>query len=462
MYDNATKTTALIVASLSYFITPFMVSSINVALPTIEKEFHIDAVLLSWVATVYLLAGAISLVPFGKLGDIYGRKKIFLIGIVLFTVSSLLSAFSPSAAILIFFRAFQGASSAMIFSTGMAIITSVFEPGERGRVLGINVAAVYIGLSCGPFFGGFLTQHFGWRSIFLFVIPFGLFIILLIFWKLKGEWAEAKGESFDVVGALIYSVALIAIMYGISILPDTLSIWIILFGAVCLFAFVKWETKVKSPVFEINLFKTNRVFAFSSLAALIHYSATFAVTFLLSLYLQYIKGLTPQSAGAVLISQPVMMAIFSPFAGKISDTVEPRMIASFGMGLTAAALVLLTFVTKNTTVMYIIISLLLLGIGFGIFSSPNMNAIMSSVEKRFYGIASGAVGTMRLLGQMFSMGIVTLLFALFIGRAQITEAYYPAFIECVKVAFIIFSVLCFIGIFFSLVRGKLRINGRIE
>ncbi len=292
MYDNATKITALIVASLSYFITPFMVSSINVALPSIEKEFHIDAVVLSWVATVYLLAAAISLVPFGKLGDIHGRKKIFLIGIVLFTVSSLLSAFSPSAPILIFFRAFQGASSAMIFSTGMAIITSVFEPGERGRVLGINVAAVYIGLSCGPFFGGFLTQHFGWRSIFLFVIPFGLFIILLIFWKLKGEWAEAKGESFDVVGALIYSVALIAIMYGISILPDTLSIWIILFGAVCLFAFVKWEIKVKSPVFEINLFKTNRVFAFSSLAALIHYSATFAVTFLLSLYLQYIKGLT--------------------------------------------------------------------------------------------------------------------------------------------------------------------------
>ena len=462
MYDNATKITALIVASLSYFITPFMVSSINVALPSIEKEFHIDAVVLSWVATVYLLAAAISLVPFGKLGDIHGRKKIFLIGIVLFTVSSLLSAFSPSAPILIFFRAFQGASSAMIFSTGMAIITSVFEPGERGRVLGINVAAVYIGLSCGPFFGGFLTQHFGWRSIFLFVIPFGLFIILLIFWKLKGEWAEAKGESFDVVGALIYSVALIAIMYGISILPDTLSIWIILFGAVCLFAFVKWEIKVKSPVFEINLFKTNRVFAFSSLAALIHYSATFAVTFLLSLYLQYIKGLTPQSAGAVLISQPVMMAIFSPFAGKISDTVEPRVIASFGMGLTAAALILLTFVTKDTTVMYIIISLLLLGIGFGIFSSPNMNAIMSSVEKRFYGIASGAVGTMRLLGQMFSMGIATLLFALIIGRAQITEAYYPAFIKCVKVAFIIFSVLCFIGIFFSLVRGKLRNNEQIE
>jgi MFS family permease len=189
---------------------------------------------------------------------------------------------------------------------------------------------------------------------------------------------------------------------------------------------------------------------------LINYSATFAVGFLLSLYLQYIKGLSPQGAGVVLVSTPIMMAIFSPFAGRLSDRVEPRVISSLGMGLTAFGLVLLIVLNNHTALMYIIASLMILGFGFALFSSPNMNAIMSSVDKRFYGIASASVGTMRLLGQVLSMGIVTLIFSLFIGRAQITPLYYPMLIKSVRVAFIIFSGLCVGGIFFSLYRGQLR------
>jgi EmrB/QacA subfamily drug resistance transporter len=456
MDDKATKLTALIIASLGSFITPFMVSSINIALPAIGKEFRTDAVLLSWVATSYLLAAAVSLVPFGKLADIYGRKKIYIYGITLFTLTSLLSAISISAPMLIFFRIFQGAGSAMVFATGIAILTSVYPPEERGKVLGIAVAAVYIGLSCGPFFGGFLTQHFSWRSIFLINIPFGVIILLLIFLKLKGEWTGAEGERFDLTGTIIYGTGIFAFMYGITLLPAILSVVLILTGLVGVVVFVKWETVVLNPVFEINLFITNRTFAFSCLAAIINYSATFAVSFLLSLYLQYIKGLSPQNAGLVLVSTPVMMAIFSPFAGRLSDRIEPRVIASLGMGFTAVGLVLLILLNNNSVLMYIIASLMILGFGFALFSSPNMNAIMSSVDKRFYGIASASVGTMRLLGQMLSMGIVTLIFALFIGRAQITPDYFPAFIKSVQVAFIVFSSLCISGIFFSLYRGRLR------
>jgi EmrB/QacA subfamily drug resistance transporter len=456
MDDKATKLTALIIASLGSFITPFMVSSINIALPAIGKEFRTDAVLLSWVATSYLLAAAVSLVPFGKLADIYGRKKIYIYGITLFTLTSLLSAISISAPMLIVFRIFQGAGSAMVFATGIAILTSVYPPEERGKVLGIAVAAVYIGLSCGPFFGGFLTQHFSWRSIFLINIPFGVTILLLIFLKLKGEWTGAEGERFDLTGTIIYGTGIFAFMYGMTLLPSTLSIVLILTGLVGVVVFVKWETVVLNPVFEINLFITNRTFAFSCLAAIINYSATFAVSFLLSLYLQYIKGLSPQNAGLVLVSTPVMMAIFSPFAGRLSDRIEPRVIASLGMGFTAVGLVLLILLNNNSVLMYIIASLMILGFGFALFSSPNMNAIMSSVDKRFYGIASASVGTMRLLGQMLSMGIVTLIFALFIGRAQITPDYFPAFIKSVQVAFIVFSSLCISGIFFSLYRGRLR------
>lgn len=456
MNDTPVKKSALIVATLASFLTPFVGSSINIALPSIGEEFQIGTVLLGWVATSYLLAAVVCLIPFGRLADIYGRKKIFATGIVIFTVGSFFSAISFSAPMLIFSRIIQGIGSAMIFATGIAILTSVFSPWEIGKVLGINVAAVYIGLTLGPFLGGFLTQYLTWRSVFLVPVPLGLIVISLTVWKLKGEWADAKGESFDFTGSIIYSFSLIMIMYGISLLPAMGSIWLFLGGVLGILSFVKWELKVENPVFEIKLFKTNRVFALSNLAALINYSATFAVTFLLSLYLQYIKELSPQSAGVVLISSPVVMAICSPYAGRLSDRIEPQIVASSGMILTTLGLFLFTFLNRNSTLEFIIANLILLGLGLALFSSPNTNAIMSCVEKKFYGIASGSVGTMRLLGMMISMGIVTLIFTIFLGKAQITVQYHPIFMKGLKVSFTLFSILCFGGIFASLIRGKLR------
>jgi EmrB/QacA subfamily drug resistance transporter len=451
----ALKRPALIIATLNSFITPFMGSSINVALPAIGREFQVDAVLLSWIATAYLLAVAVCLVPFGRLADIHGRKKVFSAGIILFTVSSIFCAISPSTPVLLVFRVLQGVGNAMVFATGMAILVSVYAPKERGRVLGINVAAVYIGLSAGPFLGGIMTQYLTWRSIFLVMVPFCLFILFLIFWRLKGEWADARGEKFDLTGAFIYAVAIVGIIYGISLLPAIMSVWVILIGAAGLFCFIQWELRTPHPVFQVRLFRDNRVFAFSSLAALINYSGTFAVTFLLSLYLQHIKALTPQATGLVLVAQPLVMALCSPSAGRLSDRIEPRIVATSGMVLSAIGLFLLTFLNQATSMGYIIGCLIILGFGFGVFSSPNTNAIMSSVEKKFFGIASGAVGTMRSLGMMLSMGIATVVFSIFIGRVQITTDQYPLLMKSITVAFIISTILCVGGVFASMVRGKL-------
>ncbi len=456
MPDALNKKSALTIAALSSFMTPFMGSSINLALPSIGRQFQIDAVLLSWISTAYLLASAVSLVPFGRLADIYGRKKIFSWGILAFTLFSLFCALSNSAPLLIFFRILQGIGSAMIFATGMAILTSVFPPRERGKVLGINVAAVYVGLSLGPSLGGFLTQHLTWRSVFLANLPLGIIVIFLVWKKLPGEWAEARGEKFDTLGSLIYGLAIVAVMYGISLLPTFAALWIILFGLLGIAAFIKWELKTASPVFELSLFTTNRVFAFSNLAALINYSATFAVTFLLSLYFQNIQALSPQSAGLILMAQPVMMALFSPFAGKLSDRIEPRIVASLGMAMTTLGLIFFSFIGLDTSQVFLVIGLTVLGLGTAFFSSPNTNAIMGSVDRRFYGIASGSVGTMRLLGMMVSMGIVTLLFTLFLGRVQITPEQYPVFLKSLRAAFRIFALLCFGGTFASLIRGDIR------
>ena len=454
--NNASKTVVLVAATLAAFLTPFMGSSINIALPKIGREFEMDAVLLGWVATAYLIAAAMFLVPFGRIADIYGRKKIFTLGILLFSIASLLSGLSTSAYMLIAFRVLQGIGGAMIFGTGVAILTSVFPVGERGRVLGINVAAVYIGLSIGPFVGGFLTEHFGWRSVFYANVPLCLVVLGLILWKLKGDWAMAKGERFDFTGSVIYGIMLVAIMYGFSRLPDMLGGWLILIGFVALVAFVWWEMRAKSPVLNVNLFRHNIVFAFSNLAALINYSATFAVSFLLSLYLQYIKGFSPDRAGLVLISAPLVQAVFSPLAGRLSDRIEPRVLASLGMAISAAGVVMLIFLGHGTSLAFIVVSLVILGFGFALFSSPNTNAVMSSVENRYYGVASATLATMRQVGMTLSMGIAMLLFAVYIGRVQITPEYYDAFLKSVRVAFIVFGCLCLGGIFASLARGRVR------
>lgn len=454
--DGATRGAALVVATLTAFMIPFVGSSINIALPAIGRHFQIDAVLLSWVPTSYLLSAAIFLVPFGRAADIYGRKKVFAYGLWIFTIFSLLCGMATSIFMLILFRILQGMGGAMIFATGVAILTSVFRPEERGRVLGINVAAVYAGLSAGPLLGGILTQSLTWRSVFLVNVPFSVVIISIVQWKLKAEWAAAKGERFDFGGAIIYGLAIVGIMYGVSRLPALRGLWLIAFGLLGTVVFVSWEKRTSYPVFNLRLFTGNRTFAFSCLAALIHYSATFAVTFLLSLYLQYMKGFSPKAAGYVLIAQPVMMAIFSPLAGRLSDRIEPRTVASLGMAVTTLGLTSLAFLRNNSTVGFVMVCLLALGLGVAFFSSPNTNAVMGSVDRRFYGLASGSVGTMRLLGMMISMGIATVIFTLVMGRVQITPEHHVAFLKGVRLAFMVFSVLCFLGIFSSLARGRMR------
>jgi EmrB/QacA subfamily drug resistance transporter len=452
--ERSFKKSVLLVSTFAAFLTPFLTSAVNLALPSIGKELHANAISLGWVISSFILTSAIFLLPFGRLGDIVGRKKIFTTGIFLFTVSTFLIIFSRSIVSLIVLRVFQGFSSAMIFGTSMAIITSVFQPGERGRAIGINITSTYLGLSCGPVIGGLLTHYLGWRSIFAFLVPLGIISLILIQKKIKTEWAEAKGEKFDWRGSFIYGIALASFMYGFSKLPSYMG-WICICLAVLMaIIFLIFENKINNPVFDIRLIVKNRVFAFSGIAALINYSATRAIGFFISLYLQYLKGLDAGTAGLVMISQPVAMTLLSPLAGKLSDKINPGIIASTGMGITAVGLILLCFITETTPDYFIVLLLILMGIGFGLFSSPNSNAIMSSVDKRNLGVASGVVGTMRMVGQMMSMGIAMMLISLYIGKQTINPSTYPGLISAMRTGFIIFSILSVSGIFASLARHE--------
>jgi EmrB/QacA subfamily drug resistance transporter len=433
-----------------------MISAVNIALPVIGDEFFLNAATLGWIATSYLLAAAMILMPAGKLADIVGRKKLYLVGLGLYSGASFLCASATSSLTLILFRVLQGFGAGVTFATGLAIVTSVFPAEKRGMALGIVAGATYLGLSLGPVVGGLLTHYLGWRSIFWITAPVGLIAFALVIMGLKGDWAEAKGESFDLPGSIVLAISLPALIYGSSSLPSLAGILSLAAGLFGIAAFVLLEARVVSPIFPVTLLRNNRTFAFSSLAALINYSSTFAVTFLLSLYLQHIQGLPPQSAGTVLAAQPIVMAAVSPLAGRLSDRIEVRVLASIGMALVALGLALLAFLDKQTRVPFVVISLIILGLGYGLFSSPNMNAIMSSVDKRLYGVASATVGTVRLMGQMLSMSIAVLIFTLIIGRVQIGPAIYGQLLTSVRVSFAVFAILCSAGIIASLVRGRLH------
>ncbi|MCL7487049.1 MAG: MFS transporter [Desulfobulbaceae bacterium] len=454
--EKTLQKSTLFVATATAFMAPFMLSSVNVALPAIQHDFEANAVLLGWIATSYLLATAILLVPIGKFADMYGRRKVFVTGIIVFTLGSFLSIFVPDIQWLLGMRVLQGLGAAMFLTTGMAILTSVFPPQKRGRAIGILVTAVYAGLATGPFVGGFLTQYLGWRSIFVVIFLQGAGSMYVTLRYLKGEWAEAEGETFDIAGSVIYALSIFCLVYGGTRMPEVIGGILVLAGCIGLALFFQLQKNTRYPVFEVGLFQNNRTFLFSSLAALIHYAATFAVTFQISLFLQYIKEMSPQAAGTVLMIQPVMMALFSAQAGKLSDRVEPRVIASAGMGLTALGLAYFVFLSPATTLWLVAGNLALLGFGFALFSSPNMSAIMGSVERRHYGLASGTVATMRLLGQMSSMTIATIFLALFVGREVIRADNYHLFLSSLRYCFALFVLLCLVGIGFSFCRGNVR------
>jgi EmrB/QacA subfamily drug resistance transporter len=446
----------LLATTISSFTTPFMGSSVNVALPAIGRDFSMDALSLSWVASSFLLAAAIMLVPLGRLADLFGRRIFFLSGSLIFSLSSLLSIWPETESLFIALRVVQGIGAAMVFSTGTALLVSAYPAGERGKMLGINIAAVYTGLTAGPFIGGLLTQHLGWQAIFIVNAALGLAAAVLAVRLEKEALPAAAGESFDLGGSFLYATALFALMYGFSRLPSLSGAVLIAGGGVCFIVFIRGQLKKRSGLINLHLFMGNRVFAFSNLAALIHYCATFAITFLLSLYLQHVKGLSPSQAGFVLVIEPLLQAVFSPLAGRLSDRYEPRIISSIGMSITVVGLAGLIFIASDTPLYGIVCCLALLGIGFALFSSPNVNAVMSSVEDRFYGLASATQATMRMVGQMLSMGIAMLVFAWIIGNHGIDHENGALLMVSAKSIFAILAAICTAGVFASLARGRIH------
>ena len=454
--EHSLQRLTLTMVLLNAFTTPLMLSAVNVALPAVAKDLSMNAVQLSWVPMAYLMASAMFVLIFGRVADMVGRKRIFLIGTSSVIVTSLIAAFSESSTMLISARFLQGVSAAMLYATQVAIVTSVFPPAKRGQAIGLTVSTIYLGLTVGPLIGGYVIDTFGWRACFMVHIPLAVIVLCLGAFFVKGEWSADERGSFDLLGAIMYSFSILLLCLGVSWLPSNLSYILLAVSIIGLIFFFFFENGHKHPIFDVSLFFTNRTFTFSCLASLIIYTATFANVVQVSLYLQYLKGMSATAAGLIMMCQPLTMAIFSPLAGRLSDRFEPCRLASLGMAISCGGLILLSNLRTDSSLTYLVLALVFTGLGFSLFSSPNVNAIMSSVEKRSFGSANGAMATMRIVGQMSSMVLVTLIFAIVIGSVEIGVSNYDDLEKAIRLTFTIASMLCLPGLYFSIARGKMR------
>ncbi len=460
MNDEVNKTLhrdVLLMVLLNAFTTPMMLSAVNVALPHIARDLHMTAVGISWIPMSYLMASAMFVLIFGRLADIYGRKKIFLIGTCSVVFTSLLAALSSSEVFLLAARFLQGVSAAMLYATQVAIITSVFPREKRGQMIGYTVAAIYLGLSAGPLLGGYLVDMFGWRAGFVFHIPLAVVVLLIAFLRVpRQEWSSEEHAVLDLGGSSLYALSIILLCAGVSLLPGTAGIFCVVLSAAGFWSFIRHEYAIKDPVFDVSQFFINRIFTFSCLASLLMYTATFANVVLVSLYLQYILAMSATSAGMIMMTQPLTMALLSPLCGRLSDHTEPRVIATAGVVVTALGLFMLSGLGNGNGASLVIVALIITGTGFSLFSSPNVNAIMSSVGKKYYGSATAAMATMRIVGQLASMVLVTLVFSLLLADIELSVENTGQLGRAISTAFFIASVLCLGGVVFSLARGRMR------
>lgn len=453
MNQRSPRRAILFVVCMAHFLMPFMMSAVGIALPVIGREFDATALQLGLVETTYVLAASIFLLAMGRFGDIYGRRRVFQAGLLVFGGMGGLISQSWSIESVIVLRFLQGMGGAMVMATSMAILVSAFPAHERGKALGIAIACVYAGISCGPFIGGLLVEGFGWRSLFYLIFPLSLLTWLVTRFKITEEWAEAAGEPFDWRGAFTYGLTIMLLVVSVSNLSRGWWAWLLLVLAnICLLLFLRLQSQTRYPLLNLDLLLNNRVFALSNLAALFNYAATFGVTFFLSLYLQYVKGMGPSQAGTILILQPIVQTFFSPLCGRLSDKIPAALVATSGMTLCAFGLALASTLHADSPLTVVYLLLGLLGLGFALFSSPNVSLIMGSVEPRYLGVASGMNGSMRTLGMMTSMMIITLIFSYLMHGQPVTPQTQPQFLMSMRLALLIFSGLCVIGIGCSLGR----------
>lgn len=449
-------TMILLTVCIAQFMAPFMLTSIGVALPSLGRDLGASAVEIGLVEQFYLLSLAMFMLTFGRLGDIVGQRIMFLVGLVIFTLFTCLLGFATGISMVVVLRLLQGIGASMVLSGSMALVAAAFPPALRARKIGLVSACTYAGLSSGPLIGGYITLHFGWRYVFLTAVPIGVTAILTCVFGMKGIERNARGERMDWPGSAMYALGVGCIMTGAAHARQAvIGVPLLIIGVLGLAIFLWMERRSESPLLDVRLLSGNRYFTLSCLAALGNYAATFGIIFFMSLYLQYAKGLTARQAGFIILVQPLMQVLTSPLAGRLADRFRIAVLATSGMLISAAGLLLAAATLSVHTPLWLVAAeLMLIGAGFGIFITPNTTAIMDSVQQRQFGVASGMIGAMRTLGMAASLTTITLIFSLFLGDQPVTTANLPRFMLSMRTALVAFSVFSCLAMLLSISRGN--------
>ena len=442
-------------------------SIVNIALPNIQSSFGADVNKVLWVVVAYLLVIGSLLLPVGRLGEVLTFKRVYLVGFAVFTIASVCCGASPNETVLIAFRVVQAVGASMIMAMGPAIVARTFSPGERGRALGLNGISVSIGLSLGPVLGGLLTQAATWRAIFFINAPIGVLAILWAYRILPAE-QRGKGQSFDIMGAVLSGVSIFALLLALSEgqawgwnSPVVIGLFIafVVLGT----AFLLVERRSLQPMIDLALFKI-RPFSAGLASVVVAFSGLTAASFLLPFLLQQGRGFSPIEAGLLLTPVPISMAVLAPFSGAASDRFGHRALASAGMAVMVVGLLSLTQLPADFALPDLIWRLVLIGIGQGLFMSPNSSAVLGSVPRVRVGTASGTLAQMRVNGQALGIAISGAIFATRLpvhlaeagGGRPGSPAYNSALTGAIHDAFIVAALICCIGIVASLVRGSSR------
>ena len=446
MASDTAKRNVLIASAFGSSLAPFMVSALIVALPTIGHEFSADTASLGWVTSIFFLAAAMFLVPFGRIADIHGVKKVFTIGIFVYFLSVLLCSIAPDIRFLTGSRFITGIGAGMIFGTSIALLSLVFPESERGKAIGINVAAMSVGFLLGFFAGGILTYYATWRMIFVLTIPVEIAVIWVILTRIKGECEISRQKGLDLPGMFLYCLAIFLIMAGFSTLPQFSGEILFAAGIVCSLLFVLHESRAKFPLVPLGLLMKNRTFFMTNLIVVIFSASNFAFIFLFTLYLQDIRAIDARVTGLLLLTPILFMALLSPVAGKLSDRTAPRMVIGAGFLLSSAGLAFCAFLDNTSSILSIIAALSLIGAGIAFCQSPLVRTSVSSVKKEMFGLASGMVETMRLIGMTISIAIAIIVFTVVIGNTHITPPVFPLFIRSFHILFWIFLGISLCGL----------------
>jgi EmrB/QacA subfamily drug resistance transporter len=462
------KRAILLAVAIGTFMSGLDSSVVNMVLPNIRAFFHTSLSTIEWTVMSYLLVISSLLLAYGRLGDMYGHKRIYILGFIIFTLGSLLCALAPSVLVLVIFRGLQAVGAGMLMAMGPAIVTDAVSSKERGKALSVMAVSVASALTIGPVLGGFLTSAFGWQSIFLVNIPIGIGGVFLANKAIPNS-KERITQLFDFVGAGLTFLALVSILLPLSLVErfgwhNPWLVTFIMIGLLLVVAFVYWEKQTEYPMFEIALFQ-NRLFAMSNISALLNFMAQFTIILLIPFYLQKLRGLPPGQAGLLYLAMPLTMMMVAPISGILSDRMDTRYLSSAGMALMAAGMLMLSYLQVNSEYLFIIGGLIIVGLGIGLFQTPNNSAIMGAVPNSKRGVASGMQATMRNIGMVLGAAIsgaifsscndwlLGLLKAKGFAGVQLEQA---AFVGAFHITYIVGAIFAVMAVVTSLMKGYTR------